>query len=265
MPRVLATRPPPPPPSPWEHVKIDDSPGDGPVAVGGDLTPAWLVGAYRQGAFPWPAADPDSRGDLQARFGRAVAGGRIPNLTPDRPATLDLPWWSPDPRGVLPAGEAHVSRSLRRLLRSSGWTTTMNERFVEVVQRCHRPGPDAWLGPELVAAYADLHALGWAHSLEVWAESELVGGIFGVLVGGVFVGESMFHARPDGSKVALVDLVTRLAAAGGAFLDVQFVTPHLRSMGGVEIPRERFLDVLTDVRDADVRLVLDRLPVDRLG
>jgi leucyl/phenylalanyl-tRNA--protein transferase len=260
----LTLRPAPPAPSPWGDMHVDEGPRDAPVAVGGELSPAWLIGAYRQGAFPWPADDSGTAADLRRRFGPAVASGQIPNLTPDRPATLDLPWWSPDPRGVLRVGTVRVSRSLRSRLRTSGWTTTVNRRFAEVVRRCARPGADAWLTPQIVAAYLGLHDLGWAHSVEVWAGDSLVGGNFGVLVGGVFVGESMFHARADGSKVALVDLAARLAEAGARLIDVQFATAHLRSMGAVEVPRDRFLRHLLEVRDADVRIVLDRLPVDRL-
>jgi leucyl/phenylalanyl-tRNA--protein transferase len=261
----LTARPHPPASSPWDEIDVGRGPADAPVAVGGALSPEWLVGAYRQGAFPWPADDSGSMAELRRRFGAAVASGRIPNLAPHRPATVDLPWWSPDPRAVLPVDAVHVSRSLRARLRSSGWTTTMNRSFTAVVQQCRRAGPDAWISPELVVAYAELHALGWAHSLEVWAGDDLAGGIFGVLVGGVFVGESMFHARSDGSKVALVDLTARLAQAGALLLDVQFATPHLRAMGAVEVPRGQFLRALRELRDVDVRLTLDRLPVARIS
>lgn len=140
----------------------------------------------------------------------------------------------------------------------------MDQAFDEVVSRCRRAAPEIWITDELRAGYTRLHALGWAHSLEVWAGDQLAGGAFGILVGGVFVGESMFHSETDASKVALVDLDARFAAAGGRLLDVQIASDHLGRLGAVEIPRDDYLATLRAVRDDDVRLVTDRLPVARL-
>jgi leucyl/phenylalanyl-tRNA--protein transferase len=192
-----------------------------------------------------------------------------------------MPWWSPDPRAVLPVDGVHRARSLRRRLRNCGWSTTLNAAFAEVVRHCartgeageaHGDGPggghgdeDAWITPELAAAYQELHELGWAHSIEVWDGDELVGGMYGVLVGAAGMLESMFHVRTDASKVALVDFVDRFAAAGGTLLDVQFVTPHLESLGALEVPRADYLARLREARDADVRLETERLPVARLA
>lgn len=207
------------------------------VGVGADLEPATLVHAYRQGLFPWPHE-----------------GAR------------DLPWYSPDPRGVIPLGGVHVSRSLRQRLRRSGWEATVDASFEEVVSACAgRPDPaGTWITPDMRAAYVRLHHLGWAHSVEVWEGTELVGGLYGVLCGGVFTGESMFHRRSDASKVALVELEARLAEAGGALIDVQIVTPHLASLGAVAIPRATFLRILAAHRDDSVTLARDRRPVSRL-
>jgi leucyl/phenylalanyl-tRNA--protein transferase len=223
------------PPS-WVFPDPASAPAEGLVALGGDLAVETLVDAYRRGIFPWP-----HRG-------------------------MPLPWFSPDPRGVIGAGAAHVSRSLRRRLAHCGWETTVDAAFDEVVRSCaERPrGEATWVTASMRAAYAALHRLGWAHSLEVWDGDELVGGIYGVRVGGCFTGESMFHRKTDASKVALVDLLDRLAEAGGAFLDVQIVTEHLRSMGAVEVSRQTFLERLAEVRERAVRLVLDRRPVARL-
>ncbi|MBX6390113.1 MAG: leucyl/phenylalanyl-tRNA--protein transferase [Frankia sp.] len=240
---TLTPRVDPPGPTWWDTLPLTDAPVHAPVAVGGRPTPDALIGAYRAGVFPWPTGEP--------RPGRRRAPG--------------LPWWCPDPRAVIPAGGVHVSSSLRRRLRSCGWTTTMNRRFDEVVLRCRRTPPDVWITDGLRAGYAGLHALGWAHSLEVWDGDELVGGIFGILVGGVFIGESMFHARTDASKAALADLDARLAAAGGRLIEVQFLTDHLASLGAVEIPRPAYLATLRAVRDADVRLETAELPVLRLA
>lgn len=213
-------------------------PGSGLVAFGADLAVETLVDAYRRGIFPWPHEG-----------------------TP-------LPWFSPDPRGVLDATVGpHVSRSLRQRLRRSGWTTTVDRAFDEVAARCaDRPsGEGTWVSPEMRAAYGRLNRLGWAHSVEVWDPGgRLVGGLYGVRVGGCFTGESMFHGERDGSKVAFVDLVARWAAAGGSLVDVQIPTDHLLSLGVAAVPRSEFLAWLARVRDTPVCMVRDRLPVSRL-
>jgi leucyl/phenylalanyl-tRNA---protein transferase len=240
-----------PGPSRWRFPDPATAGEDGLVGIGADLEPATLVDAYRRGIFPWPH--------------------------PGAP----LPWFSPDPRGVIPLDGVAVSRSLRARLRRSGWETTVDRAFAAVLAGCaDRPGaagagwgkagPPAdqgggtWITPPMRAAYQRLHDLGHAHSLEVWAGQELVGGLYGVAVGGVFTGESMFHLASDASKVALVDLADRLAAAGGSLIDVQMVTPHLASLGARDLPRSDFLDLLARVRDRPVHLATDRLPVARL-
>jgi leucyl/phenylalanyl-tRNA--protein transferase len=163
-----------------------------------------------------------------------------------------------------------VSRSLRVRLRRSGWETTVDRAFAAVLAGCAARRGDlreggTWITPPMRVAYQRLHDLGHAHSLEVWAGAELVGGLYGVAVGGVFTGESMFHLATDASKVALVDLADRLAGAGGRLIDVQMVTPHLASLGARDLPRAEFLDLLAEVRDQPVHLPTDRLPVARLA
>ena len=255
-------------PSRWRFPDPATAGEDGLVGVGADLEPATLVDAYRRGIFPWPH--------------------------PGAP----LPWFSPDPRGVIPLDGLVVSRSLRTRLRRSGWETTVDRAFAAVLAGCaDRPGgtggsgrrgpgnPDGvprsieapgdpregeaeggtWITSPMRAAYLRLHELGHAHSLEVWAGGGLVGGLYGVGVGGVFTGESMFHLATDASKVALVDLVARLGEAGGRLIDVQMVTPHLASLGARDLPRVDFLDLLARVGDDPVRLATDRLPVARLA
>jgi leucyl/phenylalanyl-tRNA--protein transferase len=197
------------------------------------------VDAYRRGIFPWPHDSIDA-----------------------------LPWFCPPLRGVLPLDRMRVSRSLARRLRRSGFETTVDEAFEAVVEGCREPraGVDGtWISGDLAVAYARLHLLGHAHSLEVWEGERLVGGIYGVLVGGVFCGESMFHRETDASKVALADLVARLVEAGAGLLEVQHQTPHLRSLGAIEIARELYLGLLAELRNDDVRLLRDRLPVSRLA
>jgi leucyl/phenylalanyl-tRNA--protein transferase len=197
------------------------------------------VGAYRAGVFPWPHDSIDA-----------------------------VPWFSPPQRGVLPLDRMHVSRSLARRLRQSGYETTVDEAFAAVVEGCREPRADeqgTWISDDLAAAYTRLHELGHAHSLEVWGGERLVGGIYGVLVGGVFCGESMFHRETDASKIALADLVERLVEAGAGLLEVQHQTPHLQSLGAIEIERALYLGLLAELRDDDVRLLRDRLAVSRLS
>jgi leucyl/phenylalanyl-tRNA---protein transferase len=229
-----------PGPSRWRFPDPAGAGEDGLVGIGADLEPATLVDAYRRGIFPWPH--------------------------PGAP----LPWFSPDPRGVIPLDGVAVSRSLRARLRNAGWETTVDRAFAAVLAGCadrpralHEGG--TWITAPMRTAYQRLHDLGHAHSLEVWAGDELVGGLYGVGVGGVFTGESMFHLASDASKVALVDLTARLAAAGACLIDVQMVTPHLASLGARDLPRAEFLDLLARVRDEPVRMATDRLPVARLG
>ncbi|HZD37632.1 MAG TPA: leucyl/phenylalanyl-tRNA--protein transferase [Actinomycetes bacterium] len=221
----------------WRFPDPSTADRDGLVGVGADLEPETLVHAYRQGIFPWPHPG------------------------------MPLPWFSPDPRGVIRLDGLRISRSLRQRLRNAGWETTVDRAFERVVAACaerYRP-EGTWIVPEMRVAYLRLHRLGHAHSLEVWDGDELVGGLYGVSVGAVLTGESMFHQATDASKVALVDLVDRLTEAGGRLIDVQLVTDHLASLGAEPMPRREYLGVLRDVRDAPVRLPADRRRVARLA
>lgn len=188
-------------------------PGEDVVAVGADLAPSTVLSAYRCGLFPM----------------HLPAG--------------ELGWWSPDPRGVLPLDALRVPRSLRKSLRR--FTVTVDADFRGVMLGCAEGRTDgAWITPEFLDAYGQLHDLGWAHSVEVWQEGRLVGGLYGIEVGGLFAGESMFHRATDASKVALVALVDLLKAAGSPadrLLDVQWRTDHLATLGVVEIPRLAYL------------------------
>ncbi len=203
-----------PPPSRWEFPSVPP-PGAAPdevVGVGADLEPGTLLHAYRSGVFPMPV-----RRGLMA-------------------------WWSPDPRGVLPLDGLKVSRSLRRSC--DRFQIRVDTAFAEVVSACgDRSRPGAWIDTDVERAYGELHRLGWAHSVEAWdpVSGELAGGLYGVAIGGLFAGESMFHRSTDASKVALVALVEMLREGGATLLDVQWATPHLRSLGVVEIPRTEYL------------------------
>lgn len=209
-----------PPPSVWAFPSPDKADESGVVAVGGDLEPGTLLAAYRSGLFPMPVG---RRGELG--------------------------WWSPDPRGILPIDALMVSRSLRRSCRR--FEVRIDTAFEEVIEACADPTrPDGWITPEVSAAYIRLHRLGWAHSIETWdpETGELVGGLYGVAIGGLFAGESMFHRRTDASKVALVRLVDLMndseLLGRHRMLDVQWVTPHLDRLGAQAMPRVRYLKLL---------------------
>ena len=157
-----------------------------------------------------------------------------------------LGWWSPDPRGVIPLDGLRVSRSLRRSCRR--YEVRVDTRFREVMQRCGDPRrPHGWITNDFVDAYARLFASGWVHSVETYADGELVGGLYGVHINGLFAGESMFSSATDASKVALVALVERLRDARIELLDVQWATDHLQSLGAIAIPRDDYLARLREV------------------
>jgi leucyl/phenylalanyl-tRNA--protein transferase len=204
-----------PEPTAWDFPPASTADPDGIVGVGADLAPGTILHAYRHGLFPMP-------------LGR---GGR-------------LGWWSPEPRGILPLDGLHVSRSLGRSMRR--YEVRVDTAFDAVVRACADPSrAGGWIDAEIVAGYRRLHELRWVHSVEAWTpEGELAGGLYGVSIGGLFAGESMFHTRTDGSKVALVGLVERLVEAGACLLDVQWLTPHLASLGAVAVPRSAYLQRL---------------------
>jgi leucyl/phenylalanyl-tRNA--protein transferase len=202
-----------PPPTPWELPAPETADERGVVGVGADLEPGTLLAAYRSGLFPMP-----------------VDGGVVA-------------WWSPDPRGILPLDRFHVSRSLRQAVSRS--VVSVDRAFPAVIDACADPTrPHGWINGAVRSAYLRLHELGWAHSVEVWDGDELVGGLYGVAVGGLFAGESMFHRQRDASKVALVHLVGLLDDGEARLLDVQWSTPHLASLGVVDVPRPTYLDLL---------------------
>lgn len=186
---------------------------NGLVALGGDLSVERLLLAYRSGIFPW-------------------------SVNP-------ITWWSPDPRGIFELHQFHTPRSLRRKLRHNVFEVTHNQAFRQAMQGCAtRHRSRTWIGSELTEAYTRLHEAGHAHSIECWQHRALVGGIYGVAVGGLFAGESMFHSASDASKVALHHLVQHLVQRGFTLFDIQMVTPITRQLGAVEISREEYLNRL---------------------
>jgi leucyl/phenylalanyl-tRNA---protein transferase len=213
-----------PPAGRWLFPPVDEADDDGLVGVGADLEPSTILSAYRQGLFPMPL------------------GRRGP-----------IGWWSPDPRAVIPLDGLRVSRSLRRSLRR--YEIRVDTAFDAVIDACRDPArPHGWITPAIRAAYRRLHEAGWVHSVEAWsvdgAEPALAGGLYGVAVGGLFAGESMFHFRTDASKAALVGLVRLLTDGvddlGGRVLDVQWMTPHLASLGAIDLDRSDYVRRVAD-------------------
>lgn len=193
--------------------------GNGLVALGGELGPAILCEAYRKGIFPWTGAHP-------------------------------IPWFSPDPRMILRPGAVHVSRRLRRELKRGRFTVGFDRDFAAVMRYCAavaRPGQEGtWITPNMIRAYTDLHRRGIAHSVAVYEDGVLCGGIYGLSFGRAFFGESMFHLRDNASKVALVSLCDSLVRAGFMCIDCQQETPHMARMGAVSVSRRAFLRLLDE-------------------
>ncbi|HEX8169402.1 MAG TPA: leucyl/phenylalanyl-tRNA--protein transferase [Thermoanaerobaculia bacterium] len=198
------------------------------VAMGEDLRIGTLREAYRKGIFPWPHDG------------------------------LPLPWFSPRRRAVIFLDELHVGRSLRKAQARAPFTYSIDRDFRAVIRACssaERPEQDGtWIEPKIIAAYTCLHEAGDAHSIEVWEDDALVGGLYGVDAGGVFTGESMFHHRSDASKLALLFLAEHLRARGATLIDCQVMTPHMQLLGAREIPRARFLDLLAEAQSRDLAL-----------
>ena len=185
------------------------------VGSGGDFAPETIIGAYRSGAFPWPQDG------------------------------IDELWFSPSERAVLPVDGLHISRRLRRTLRSGRFSVSLDAAFEAVIRCCAEREEGTWITPTIVAAYCRLHELGWAHSFEVWdSDGALVGGLYGVAVGAMFGAESMFHRASDASKVAMVALTEHARRIGVELIDIQVLTEHTERMGAVVVPRTTYLERL---------------------
>jgi leucyl/phenylalanyl-tRNA--protein transferase len=215
---AMASSPVEPPPSrfamPDPQLAV---PGEDLIAVGADLEPGTVLAAYRSGLFPMPV-DPQN-------------------------SLSKVAWYSPDPRGIIPLNGFQVSRSLRRSCKR--YEIRTNTAFAEVVTACANPDRDGgWITSAFIDAYEQLHEMGWAHSIETWSDGKLVGGLYGLRIGGLFAGESMFHTATDASKVALVHLVDHLVNDGAILLDTQWTTNHLASLGAIEVSRQQYLQRL---------------------
>ena len=190
---------------------------DGLLAIGGDLTPERLIDAYKSGIFPWYSQ------------GQPIL------------------WWSPDPRCVLKPDEFHISRSLGKFLRRNTFHTTINKAFLEVIRKCAEPrngNPDTWITDEIIKSYTELFHYGHALSVETWHDSKLVGGLYGVVIGKIFFGESMFTNMPNASKAAMAFLAYELDKRNFRLIDCQIYSKHLHSLGAKPIPRNLFINIL---------------------
>ncbi|MBN1525661.1 MAG: leucyl/phenylalanyl-tRNA--protein transferase [Spirochaetales bacterium] len=196
---------------------VELSTKDGILAMGGDLSTGRLLEAYKRGIFPW-YSEPEP-----------------------------ILWWSPDPRCILFPHEAVVSESMKKLFNKQIFSFTADTCFREVMVSCSKPrrtGPGTWITPAILESYCRLHDMGFAHSIEVWHNTSLVGGLYGVSLGSIFVGESMFHIQANASKAAFIILCKRLSELGFMVIDCQVHSPHLASMGAWELPRKNYLDLL---------------------
>ncbi len=229
------------------------------VALGGVLDAETLRAAYRNGVFPWPPST-DQAAAHERAVRRLARRGAVPVLT-GTPAGHLVPWVCPQPRAVVLTAEISVPRTVRQLLRRTGWQTTMDTCFAEVVARCADRGEGTWITGAMQQGYLDLHRAGDAHSLEVWDGERLVGGLYGVRSGRVFSGESMFYVESGASKVAVVDLARRLAEAGVGVLDTQQESPHLLAMGQVLVDRNEFVRFVRAGRDHAEPLPTERREV----
>jgi len=203
---------------PSPHLALQEP--DGLLAVGGDLHPDRLLAAYKQGIFPW--------------------------FSDDQP----ILWWSPNPRCILLPEQLAISRSMKKVLKRGEYQTTIDQAFSEVMRRCAAPRDNqdgTWITQEMYRAYNQLHREGHAHSAECWWRGELVGGLYGIAIGQVFFGESMFSQRSNASKAAFITLVQQLISWGYQLIDCQVHTDHLESMGAIEIPRDVFLQKLNQL------------------
>ncbi|WP_240669991.1 leucyl/phenylalanyl-tRNA--protein transferase [Actinoplanes solisilvae] len=231
------------PRSAWQDLDLATAPADGPVAFGDDLGPRNLLDAYRCGLYPFPAATIEHRLLNELSYADDVSAGRIPVQAGSRDP-YGVAWCSPDPRPVIATGRAHVPRSFRRQLRRSGWTTTVDFCFQQVVDRCREGRAEHWLTDELMASLTRLHVCGYAQSVEVWDGEDLIGGVFGMRIGAVFSADSQFTLSSGAGRVAVVELSRRFAEAGGVAVDVQRDSDHVRLLGAEPVARRRYLALL---------------------
>lgn len=227
----------------WDAFELRAAaPKGGPVAFSADLSPASVLAACRLGLFPVPAAGGYARELNEARYEDQVAAGVIAVVGDGDP--YRVAWWSPDPRPLIGPGSVHLGRNARKRLRRDELTTTADAAFLQVAEACRAGREPRWLTDELLAALAELHAQGHAHSTEVWLDGTLVGGAMGIGAGPVISGDSLFGRHPGAAAVAVADMQARLTSVGGTLIDAQWDSPFLRSLGAQPVPRATFQSLL---------------------
>jgi leucyl/phenylalanyl-tRNA--protein transferase len=215
-----------------------------PVAFCADLSPASVLGAYRRGIIPMPAPDEYFRTLNEFRYEDQVRAGTIAVVGDEADDPYWVAWWSPDPRPVIDVARVHLGRNVRKRLRGDALSTSADVAFGMVARACRADREPRWLTDTLLDALTELHRQGWAHSIEVWRDEELVGGAMGIGIGGIVSGDSLFARHPGAAAIAVADLAARLAEAGGTIIDAQWESPFLRSLGAMPMERARYLDVL---------------------
>jgi leucyl/phenylalanyl-tRNA--protein transferase len=233
------------------------------VAFCADLSPASVLGGYRRGLIPMPAPDEYFSTLNEFRYEEEVAAGTIAIVGQADDDPYQVAWWSPDPRPVIGVDGVHIGRNVRKRLRRDGLRTTADSDFARVAEACRAGREPRWLTDELLEALTVLHKDGWAQSIEVWREEELVGGAMGIGIGTMISGDSLFGRQPGAAAIAVADMAARLAVAGGTLIDAQWDSPFLRSLGAGPMTRERYLALL-DGPTVSVPLPRRPLPALRL-
>lgn len=247
----------------WESFEITPNARDCPVAFSADLSPDSVLGAYKRGIFPFPAPDEYTRDINEFKYEDRVSDGVIGLVGSTHDDPYLVAWWSPDPRPVIKVAGIHLGRNVRKQLRRGHEQTTANHSFRRVAKECRAGREPRWLTDTLLESMVNLHSEGWAHSIEVWQDGELIGGAIGIGVGLVLSGDSMFSRRPNAARIAVADMAARFARAGGALIDAQWDSPFLRSLGAELMPRDHYLPLLAG--SAERRVLPDQpLPARRL-
>ncbi|SFJ02888.1 leucyl/phenylalanyl-tRNA--protein transferase [Streptosporangium canum] len=247
----------------WQRLLAEGRGLTSPLVLGGRLEAQVLLDAYTSGVFPEPCVRETTKAMMREKHADELASGIIPEF-PGGPSGDEVWWQSPDPRGVFTVdGPWKPRRHLRRLMRECGWRSTVDQRLREVMLSCRRHDT-SWITDDMVDAFEELHRRGRAHSLEIWEGDELIGGLYGLQVGGVLMAESLFHRREGVWKVALLDIVVRFFDGGGALVDCQYPGPHLIPRGVQPVSRAEYLRILGRERDRDVDWDRAERPIGRL-
>ncbi|HEY1624131.1 MAG TPA: leucyl/phenylalanyl-tRNA--protein transferase [Streptosporangiaceae bacterium] len=247
----------------WDSFEIAPEAVDCPVAFCADLSPDSVLTAYRRGIVPFPAATEYLRDVNEFRYEDAVESGLIGLVGAPDEDPYWAAWWCPDPRPLIGVDGVHLGRNTRKRLRRGDVWTTADQAYQRVAEQCRDGREPRWLTDTLLESMVELHREGWAHSIEVWEDGDLVGGALAVGVGRMLSGDSMFSRRPDAARIAVADMAARFAEADGLVIDAQWDSPFLRSLGAELLPRDLYLNMLS-VPAARAALPAQRLPTQRL-